>query len=118
VLWELSRTGEARQRTALRLIAGAFLALAAYLTIQTAVVLATGHHPRHSPLGIAWTAVTAIAMFTLAYGKTRTGQALGNPVLTTESRITVIDGRSGECSEVERPDRARGRGPARRCGQP
>jgi hypothetical protein len=66
VLWDLSRTGEARQRTALRLIAGAFLALAAHLTIQTAVVLATGHHSHHSPLGIAWTAVTAIAMFTLA----------------------------------------------------
>ena len=34
VLWELSGTGQARQRKALRLITGAFLALAAYLTIQ------------------------------------------------------------------------------------
>jgi divalent metal cation (Fe/Co/Zn/Cd) transporter len=92
VLWELSGTGQARQRKALRLIAGAFLALAAYLTIQTAVVLATGHHAHHSPLGIAWTAATAIAMFALAYGKNHAGQALRNPVLTTESRVTVIDG--------------------------
>jgi len=92
VLWELSGTGEARQRKALRLIAAAFLALAGYLLAQAGVVLATGFHPQPSPLGIAWTAVTAAAMFALAYGKRRTGQALGNPVLTTESRVTVIDG--------------------------
>jgi len=92
VLWELSGTGQARQRKALRLITGAFLALAAYLTIQTAVVLATAHHPHHSPLGVAWTAATAIAMFALAYGKNHASQALRNPVLTTESRVTVIDG--------------------------
>ncbi|MBV9351119.1 MAG: cation transporter [Mycobacterium sp.] len=49
-------------------------------------------HPRHSPLGIAWTAFTAVVMFALAAGKARTGAALGNPVLTTEGRVTLIDG--------------------------
>ena len=37
-------------------------------------------------------AVTAAAMFALAVGKTRTGRALGNPVLKTEGRVTLIDG--------------------------
>jgi len=92
VLWELSGTGPDRQRRALRLIGGAFLALAAYLTVQSAVVLATGYHPRPSPVGIAWTAVTAAAMFTLAAGKARTGRALGNPVLITEGKVTLVDG--------------------------
>jgi divalent metal cation (Fe/Co/Zn/Cd) transporter len=92
VLWELAGAGEERQRRALRLIGAAFLALAGYLTVQTAVVLAAAYHPRHSPLGIAWTAVTAAAMFLLAAGKHRTGQALANPVLRTEARVTVIDG--------------------------
>jgi len=92
VLWELSGTGLQRQRRALRLIAAAFLALACYLLIQTVVVLAAGAHPRHSPLGIVWTAITAIVMFALAYGKTRTGHALANPVLLTEGRVTVLDG--------------------------
>jgi divalent metal cation (Fe/Co/Zn/Cd) transporter len=92
VLWELSGTGEDRQRKALDLIAAAFLALAAYLTIQTIVVLTAGYHPHHSPPGIAWTGTTALAMFALAYGKKRVGTALGNPVLTTEARVTVIDG--------------------------
>jgi divalent metal cation (Fe/Co/Zn/Cd) transporter len=92
VLWELSGTGEDRQRRALRLIGGAFLALAAYLAVQSVIVLVTGYHPRHSPVGIAWTAVTAAAMFTLAAGKARTGKALGNPVLITEGRVTLVDG--------------------------
>jgi divalent metal cation (Fe/Co/Zn/Cd) transporter len=92
VIWELSGTGEDRQRQGLRLIGYAFAALAAYLLVQSTVVLATGYHPRHSVLGIAWTSVTAVAMFALAYGKARTGGALGNPVLQTEGRVTLIDG--------------------------
>jgi divalent metal cation (Fe/Co/Zn/Cd) transporter len=92
VLWELSGSGEARRRRALRLIAAAFLALAAYLSIQTIIVFAGGYHPHHSPLGILWTAMTAAAMFALAAGKIRTGQQLDNPVLVTEGRVTVIDG--------------------------
>jgi divalent metal cation (Fe/Co/Zn/Cd) transporter len=92
VLWELSGTGEDRQRRALRLIGAAFLALAAYLTAQSVVVLAAGYHPGRSPLGIAWTAVTAVAMFALAAGKARTGRQLGNTVLLTEGRVTLIDG--------------------------
>jgi divalent metal cation (Fe/Co/Zn/Cd) transporter len=92
VLWELSGTGDDRQRRALRLIGIAFVLLAVYITVQSAYVLAVGHHPNHSPLGIAWTGVTAVVMFTLAAGKTRTGAALGNPVLQTEGRVTFIDG--------------------------
>ena len=92
VIWELSGTGEDRQRRGLRLIGYAFAALAAYLLVQSTVVLATGYHPRHSVLGIAWASVTAVAMFALAYGKARTGGALGNPVLQTEGRVTLIDG--------------------------
>jgi divalent metal cation (Fe/Co/Zn/Cd) transporter len=92
VIWELSGTGEERQRRGLRLIGYAFAALAAYLLVQSTVVLAVGYHPRHSVLGIGWTAVTAVAMFALAAGKARTGRALDNPVLRTEGRVTTIDG--------------------------
>jgi len=92
VIWELSGTGPERQRRGLRLIGYAFAALAVYLVVQSTVVLATGYHPRHSALGIIWTAVTAAAMFALARGKARTGRALDNPVLRTEGRVTMIDG--------------------------
>ena len=60
--------------------------------MQSTVVLIIGHHPKHSPLGIAWTAVTAAVMFALASGKARTGAALDNDVLRTEGRVTFIDG--------------------------
>lgn len=92
VIWELSGTGQARQQHALRLIGTAFALLALYLATQSSLVLATGCHPGHSPAGIAWTAVTAVVMFTLAAAKARTGAALGNPVLRTEGRVTFIDG--------------------------
>jgi divalent metal cation (Fe/Co/Zn/Cd) transporter len=92
VIWELSGTGADRRRQALRLIGVAFAALAVYLMIQSTWVLAAGYRPRHSPVGIAWTAVTAAAMFALAYGKARTGRELGNPVLSTEGRVTLVDG--------------------------
>lgn len=92
VIWELSGSGEHRQRQALRLIGYAFGTLAVYLLVQSTVVLAAGYHPRHSLLGIIWTAVTAAAMFLLAAGKARTGRALDNPVLRTEGRVTLVDG--------------------------
>jgi divalent metal cation (Fe/Co/Zn/Cd) transporter len=92
MLWELSGSGEARQQRALRLIGGAFGALAGYLTVQLVLVLVAGYRPGPSGLGITWTAVTAAAMFALAAGKARTGKALGNPVLVTEERVTLVDG--------------------------
>ena len=91
VLWELSGTGVARQRRALRLIGAAFLALAGYLLVQSVVALAVGHRAAPSWAGMAWTAATAAVMAALAAGKTRTGRELGNPVLAAEGRVTFID---------------------------
>ena len=92
VLWEPAGTARHRQRRALQLIGAAFVALAIYLAVQSTIVLVVAYHPRHSVLGIVWTAVTAVVMFALAAGKARTGTALDNPVLRTEGRVTTIDG--------------------------
>ena len=92
VIWELKGTGVDRQRRALRMIGLAFALLAVYLVVQGTVVLAINHHARHSVVGIVWTALTAVAMFSLALGKSRTGIALDNPVLQTEGRVTLVDG--------------------------
>jgi divalent metal cation (Fe/Co/Zn/Cd) transporter len=91
VLWELSGTGEERQRTALRIIGASFIVLAVYLAVQSTYVLVAGHHPKHSVPGIEWTALTAAVMFGLALGKARVGRALDNPVLRTEGRVTMVD---------------------------
>ncbi len=92
VLWELADAVPERRQQAMRLIGIAFMGLAFYLAIQSTAVLVLGFHPRHSPLGIVWTGVTALVMFGLAFGKARIGTALKNPVLRAEGRITLIDG--------------------------
>lgn len=92
VLWELSERHESRQRAAIRLIGVAFIFLALYLLVQSTLVLALGFHPHHSGLGIAWTALTALSMFSLSYGKSKVGAALSNPVLIAEGRVTFVDG--------------------------
>ena len=93
VIWELNGDPHpSRTRKATRMIGVAFLALAAYLVLQAVVTVAVGHRPDQSPVGIAWLAVTAAVMFSLAAGKHRTGTSLGNPVLVAEAKVTVIDG--------------------------
>ncbi|MEU6970791.1 cation transporter [Kitasatospora aureofaciens] len=92
VIWELSGTGDERQKRALKLIGAGFALLGLYLLAQSTIVLVSGFHPHHSSLGIVWTAITAAVMFALAFGKARTGAALDNPVLKTEGRVTLIDG--------------------------
>ena len=93
VVWQLQDTDAAeRERRALRIIGVAFLALAAYISAESIYVLVTAAHPHHSLTGIVWLALTAAAMFVLAAAKHRTGCALGNRVVQTEARVTLIDG--------------------------
>jgi divalent metal cation (Fe/Co/Zn/Cd) transporter len=91
VIWQLMGASKERERRALRLIGVAFIALGAYILGQLAVTLLTHTHPATSPLGIAWLALTLLAMLGLAYGKRITGESLGNPVLRTEAGVTLID---------------------------
>lgn len=92
VVWQLKNIGHDRERTALRLIGGAFFALALYVLGQAAYTLLTRAHPAQSAVGIAWLAATLVAMLLLAYAKLVTGRQLDNAVLLTEARVTLIDG--------------------------
>jgi divalent metal cation (Fe/Co/Zn/Cd) transporter len=93
VVWQLRGVDDARRMCpALRIIAVAFALLGAYIGAQALVTLAAGSHPGRSIAGAVWLALTAVVMFALASGKATTGGRLGNPVLRTEARITVIDG--------------------------
>jgi divalent metal cation (Fe/Co/Zn/Cd) transporter len=91
VVWQLRGVTGGRERRAMRAIGVAFLALAVYITIQSAYSLATSAKPHHSPVGIGWLAATTVAMLGLAAAKARTGIALENPVLRTEARVTLVD---------------------------
>jgi hypothetical protein len=91
VVWQLKDPGDTRERHALRLIGGAFIALAIYIASQATYTLITANHPHSPRLRIIWTAATVGVMLALAAGKARTGKALKNPVLQTEGRVTLID---------------------------
>ena len=91
VVWELTGGSAAREARAMRLIGAGFVALVLYLIAQVSYTLVSSGRPAGSPLGIAWTALTFVAMMALAGGKLRTGRDLDNPVLRTEARVTLID---------------------------
>src|SRR5260370_40595686 len=91
VVWQLTGVDVYRERRALRLIGAAFFALAIYVLVQSMYVLHAQLRPSPSPGGLAWLALTVVAMLTLAYGKRITGDKLTNPVLSTEAPVTLID---------------------------
>jgi divalent metal cation (Fe/Co/Zn/Cd) transporter len=91
VIWQLTDTAADREPRALRLIGGAFLLLALYVLLQSAVAWHTGARAAPSIPGMVWLLATIVAMLSLAYGKRMVGRALGNVVLLAESRVTLID---------------------------
>ena len=91
VVWQLKGEHEAREQRALRMIGIAFFTLAIYILAQGAYTLVRAEHPAKSTGGIIWLAATLAAMLLLAQGKRITGRQLGNPVLTTEAHVTMID---------------------------
>jgi divalent metal cation (Fe/Co/Zn/Cd) transporter len=78
------------ERLAQQLIAASFLALALYVTIESAHDLIAGHHPAVSWPGVALAAVTLFAMPPLAAAKRKVGTALGSSATTSESRQTML----------------------------
>jgi divalent metal cation (Fe/Co/Zn/Cd) transporter len=91
VVWQLKGVEQGHENLALKLIGSAFIALAIYVLIQSAWTLFAQAHPAPSPLGLIWLAVTCAVMLLLAWSKHVTGRQLGNVVLTTEARVTLID---------------------------
>ena len=97
VVWHLGGDGTAaaaspRRRRALRLVALAFVLLAGYLVASATHALLTHQQPDSSPVGMAYLAVTAVVMFTLARAKQRLGQQTGDGPLQAEASMTFLDG--------------------------
>ncbi len=91
VVWQLRGITGGRERRALWLIGVAFLFLAGYVFTQAVLALLTQSRPHDSTVGIALTAGALIVMAVLGITKKRTGAKLGNPVLQTEAKVTLID---------------------------
>jgi divalent metal cation (Fe/Co/Zn/Cd) transporter len=95
VIWHLMEGRDPaphRTRLAFKLIATAFFALAAFLFVTSTRSLILGLEPDESPLGIAYLALTAAVMFTLAAIKRKTAQAMRSGPLEAEASMTFLDG--------------------------
>jgi hypothetical protein len=93
VVWQLQDLHAAeRERRALRIIGVAFLLLAAYISAQSIYVSSPPPIRDIRSSGSSGLRSRRRRCFVLAAAKRRTGRALGNRVLQTEARVTLIDG--------------------------
>lgn len=84
---------EAKERRALKLVAGTFFLLAAYVTFEGARSLITGEEPEGSPVAIGLLVASIIVMPVLAALKRRVGLRLGDNLIladAAETRICVL----------------------------
>lgn len=91
VAWQFSRRDPDRwEKPTLRVIAVAFFALAAYVTISSGVALFTGEHPQHSAVGLVLTAVSVVVMPFLSLAERRAGHEVGSATAVADSKQTLI----------------------------
>lgn len=92
VAWQFTRREpEKYEQPVLRVIAFAFFALAAYVSISAILSLA-GVLPEaeHSPLGLVITALSVVIMPFLSFAERRTGRELGSATAVADSKQTLI----------------------------
>jgi divalent metal cation (Fe/Co/Zn/Cd) transporter len=87
-----SDPGDRRVHRSLRLIAGAFWVLAAFLVVMSVRGLIRGDRAESSPLGVAYLALTAVIMFGLSIVKRSTAREIGSETLEAEAALTFLDG--------------------------
>jgi len=95
IIWRLTserrgRHADTLERPAIRAVAVAFWALAAYVTYRAIVDLATQAHPEESLAGIILASVSLIGMPLLARAKRRSSKALGSHAMHADSKQTVL----------------------------
>lgn len=91
VLWQFRhRLPQSREQQALRLIAVSFLALSAYVAVESVRALATRSEPDAVPVGIALAVASLLIMPLLAWAQRRTGRALHSTSVVADSRQTLL----------------------------
>lgn len=91
VAWQFTRKDPERwERGTLRVIAMAFFALAAFVTVNAILSLAGAVQPEHSTVGIVLAAVSVVVMPFLSLAEYRTGKQLGSATAMADSRQTLI----------------------------
>ena len=91
VAWQFAaRDPEAREKTALRVIAFSFFGLAAFVTVDALRSLLGGGEAEHSTPGLVLAAVSLVVMPLLSYGQRRTGRELGSRTAVADSKQTLL----------------------------
>lgn len=91
VAWQFSSSDpEARERTALKVIAVSFFALAAYVTFESVLSVFAGERADHSTVGIVLAAVSLAVMPGLSYAQRRVGRELGSASAVADSKQTLL----------------------------
>ncbi|MFJ3658717.1 cation transporter [Streptomyces nigra] len=94
VAWQFSAADhavrEARERTALRIIAVSFFALAAYVTVDSVRALAGTGEAEHSTPGIVLAALSLAVMPFLSGAQRRAGRELGSASAVADSKQTLL----------------------------
>jgi Co/Zn/Cd efflux system component len=91
VAWQFAgRDPEAREKTALRLIAFSFFGLAAFVTFDAVRTLLGASEPQHSLVGIILAAVSLAVMPFLSWAQRRAGRELGSRSAVADSKQTLL----------------------------
>ncbi|CAM5516080.1 cation transporter [Streptomyces badius] len=94
VAWQFSArehaVREARERTALRIIAVSFLALAAYVAVDAVRALTGPAEAESSPLGIVIAALSLAIMPFLSAAQRRAGREIGSASAVADSKQTLL----------------------------
>jgi divalent metal cation (Fe/Co/Zn/Cd) transporter len=91
VAWQFSGADpEARERTALKVIAVSFFALALYVAVESVRALVNAEPAEHSTVGIVLAAVSLLVMPFLSHAQRRTGRELGSASAVADSKQTLL----------------------------
>jgi len=91
VAWQFtSPDPEAREKTALRIIALSFFGLALYVSVESVRSLLGYSEPRHSTIGIALAVVSLVVMPALSWAQRRAGKELGSLSAVADSKQTLL----------------------------
>ena len=93
LLWRMSvdadvQRRERNERRALKIVGSCFLALAAYITYESAMDLWSKKAPEHSIPGIVLACVSLVVMPLLSRAKRRVGRALGSAAMHADAKQT------------------------------
>jgi divalent metal cation (Fe/Co/Zn/Cd) transporter len=91
VAWQFAgKDPEAREKTALRLIAVSFFALSAYVLVDSGLALWRSQPAEHSPVGIILTVLSLLIMPLFSFIERRTGMELGSSSAVSDSKQTLL----------------------------